>query len=75
MRPITFLVSVLAVACGGRPAPIVAPEPGEQVRVTAPDVGIHKQTGRLTAVGADTLTMDSLRVAVASAVTAARGSE
>ncbi len=66
MRHITFLLPVLAVACGGRPAPIMAPEPGDRVRVTAPDVGINKHTGQLKAMGADTLTVDTLRVAVAS---------
>jgi len=56
----------IVTSCGGNPAPTVAPEPGARVRVTAPDVGINKQAGRLTAVGADTLIMDTLRVAVAS---------
>ena len=63
-----LLVATIPIltGCGGNPAPTVAPEPGAQVRVTAPDVGINKQAGRLTAVRADTLIMDTLRVAVAS---------
>ncbi len=47
MRPITFLLPVLAVACGGRPPPILAPEPGDRVRVTAANLNIREFEGRL----------------------------
>ena len=66
MRPITFLVAVVAVACGGRPAPVLTPEAGERVRVTAPDLDVHRHTGLLVAVQRDSLTVDTLTVARAS---------
>ena len=66
MRPITFLVAVVAVACGGRPAPVLTPEAGERVRVTAPDLDVHRHTGLLVSVQRDSLTVDTLTVARAS---------
>ena len=69
MRPITSLIVVLVVA----PFPRViaqehppAVEPGQRVRVTAPNLGINKHTGVLAAVDSDTLLVDTLRVALAS---------
>ena len=66
MRRITFLVVVLGLGCGGRPAPVLAPEPGDRVRVTAPDLGINRYMGRVSAVDDDTLTVDTLHLAFAS---------
>jgi len=62
MRSITFLVAVLAVtpvtSVSGQQRPPV--EPGDRVRVTAPDLGINKYTGVLGAVDRDTLAVDTL---------------
>ncbi len=68
MRPITFLVAVLAVTpfisvTARQRLPV---ELGDRVRITAPDLGINKYTGVLWAVDHDTLAMGTLHVAVAS---------
>ncbi len=61
-------LAVLAVAPLTR---VTAQEPppvkvGARVRVTALSLGLNNHTGRLTAVDRDALTVDTLRIAVAS---------
>ena len=72
MRTCSSLAVLLAATipiltgCGGNPAPTVAPEPGARVRVTAPDVDGRRYDGTLVGLPADTIVVDTLRVAVAS---------
>ena len=61
-------LAVLAVAPLTR---VTAQEPppvkvGERVRITAPDLGLNKHTGVLSAMNADTLAVDGLRVVLAA---------
>ena len=60
--PAVLLVLPLASAVAQQQPPPL--EPGQRVRVTAPD--INKYDGTLQAMRGDTLTVDTLRIAVAS---------
>ena len=66
MRPITFLVAVLAVAPLTR---LIAQEPppvkvGDRVRVTAPHEDIFRDIGTLARIDADTLVVGARAIAV-----------
>ena len=67
MRRATLLIAVLAATPF---ASVIAQEqlpplePGQRVRITVPDRGISKHNGTLVAVDGDTLTVDTLRVAL-----------
>ncbi len=68
MRPVTFLVAVLAVTpltrvTAQEPPPV---KPGDRVRVTAPDLQINKYDGSLVSLTGDTIAVDTLRVAFRS---------
>ncbi len=68
MRPVTFLVAVLALAplthvTAQEPPPVNV---GDRVRLTAPTLDIDKYDGTLRAMDRDTLIVDSLRVALLS---------
>ena len=75
MRPVTFLVAVLAVAPllsvaaqedPFRPRRPGRVKPGDRVRVWAPEFGVQKWVGTLRALRGDTLTVDKMRFAFAS---------
>ncbi len=71
MRPITFLLAILTVAPFASVTAQEQPPPvkvGDRVRVTAVDLRINKRTGVLAAADSDTLTLDTLRVALASVI-------
>ncbi len=74
MRPVTFLVAVLAVTPLTRvtaqgPPPVKV---GDRVRVTAPDMGIRRQAGSLVATSGDRITLvqrrgaDTLQIPISS---------
>ncbi len=68
MRPTTLVLALCFVPAAGLLIPLASLEaqlqPGQRVRITAPHLGISKHSGILVAVDGDTLTVDTLRVAL-----------
>ena len=68
MRPTTLVLALCFFPTGGLLIPLASLEaqlqPGQRVRITAPHLGISKHSGTLVAVDGDTLTLDTLQVAL-----------
>ena len=68
MRPTTLVLALCFFPTGGLLIPLASLkaqlQPGQRVRITAPHLGISKHSGTLLAVDGDTLTVDTLQVAL-----------